>query len=343
MAAMTYEELENRLLRFVKAPEEGMFEELALEVFRFQKKNNAAYANYAALFPEPLRVEGIPAVPLRAFKERGLPLKSFEGDPVACFRTSGTTGAVRGEHYFCSLRLYEAAAREGWARAGLPEKVDYCLMPSPQEATDSSLSRMAGWLADEGAFMIRGGRLEVEELENKLRREEKPVTIFGTALAFLHFFEELQARHVKLQLPQGSVAVETGGYKGSGRELEKEAFYAMFAEYLGLPPDAVANEYGMTELSSQFYTRGLGRVHKGAPWVRAFVIDPRTQQEVGDGGTGVLKIVDLANLGSVCALLTQDLAVRRGADFVLLGRDPAALPRGCSRAADEMLTEGRSI
>jgi hypothetical protein len=55
------------------------------------------------------------------------------------------------------------------------------------------------------------------------------------------------------------------------------------------------------------------------------------------GGTGVLRLFDLANLGSTLALETQDLAVREEHGFKLLGRDPGALPRGCSRAADEML------
>ena len=53
----------------------------------------------------------------------------------------------------------------------------------------------------------------------------------------------------------------------------------------------------------------------------------------------MVRLFDLANLGSVLAIQTQDLAVaREDGTFELLGRDPAALPRGCSRAADEMLT-----
>jgi hypothetical protein len=93
----------------------------------------------------------------------------------------------------------------------------------------------------------------------------------------------------------------------------------------------------MTELSSQFYTRGLGRPHDAPPWLRTLVIDPETDQEVQPGRTGVLRIFDLANIGSVMAVQTRDLAIRRQGGFELIGRDPAALPRGCSRAADEML------
>ena len=131
--------------------------------------------------------------------------------------------------------------------------------------------------------------------------------------------------------------METGGYKGSGREVPKRELYAMFTGHLGIPPDDVINEYGMTELSSQFYTRGLGGMHEGPPWLRAVVIDPETGGEVAVGETGVLRIFDLANLGSVMAVETQDLAVRCERGFELLGRDPAALPRGCSRAADERM------
>jgi hypothetical protein len=51
-----------------------------------------------------------------------------------------------------------------------------------------------------------------------------------------------------------------------------------------------------------------------------------------------LRIVDLANLWSAQAVLTQDLAIAKpDGGFLLLGRDPNALPRGCSRAMDELI------
>ncbi len=99
----------------------------------------------------------------------------------------------------------------------------------------------------------------------------------------------------------------------------------------------------MTELSSQFYSIGLNNLHYGPPWVRAVVISPETQEEVDVGKIGLLKLFDLANLGSVIGVLTQDLAVRQKDGFELLGRDPSALMRGCSRAADEQIASKRKV
>ncbi len=157
--------------------------------------------------------------------------------------------------------------------------------------------------------------------------------VIGTALAFLNLFEPGE----KFVLPQGSIAMETGGYKGSGRVLEKEELYELFETFLGIASDNVFNEYSMTEISSQFYTRGLGRVHRAPPWTRVLVIDPETGNEVGLGAMGMIRIFDLANVGSVLAVQTEDLAVKRADGFELLGRSPTALPRGCSRSADELL------
>jgi hypothetical protein len=69
------------------------------------------------------------------------------------------------------------------------------------------------------------------------------------------------------------------------------------------------------------------------------VADPVTLDEVAEGEIGILLIYDAANVGSVVGIRTQDLAVKRGDAFELLGRDPAALPRGCSRAADEWMSQ----
>jgi hypothetical protein len=120
--------------------------------------------------------------------------------------------------------------------------------------------------------------------------------------------------------------------------LEPEIFRERISDFFGIPTDRILNEYSMTELSSQFYRWADEEAHRGPFWTRVRVIDPETGRPAAEGQPGYLEILDLANLGSVAAIRTQDLAIQRGdSSFVLLGRDPGALPRGCSRATDGIL------
>ncbi len=337
-----YRELETRILAALREDlREEEFAALALEAHAFQRRWNTPCAKFCATRPAATHWREIPAVPQSAFKSARLSVAPPE-EITRTFRTSGTTGEGFGEHHFIDTQLYDAAVLRGWERLGLPRLPLAILTPAPQAAPHSSLSRMMATLAAASApgsrfFIDESGGLDRAILPMLWQAESTgtPVALLGTALAFLHLFDNEDCRHFKL--PPGSCAMETGGYKGSAREVPKRELYAMFTEHLGIQPDDVINEYGMTELSSQFYTRGLGGVHEGPPWVRAVVIDPETGGEAAVGETGVLRIFDLANLGSVLAVETQDLAVRRERGFELLGRDPAALPRGCSRAADERM------
>jgi hypothetical protein len=104
----------------------------------------------------------------------------------------------------------------------------------------------------------------------------------------------------------------------------------------------------MSELSSQAYDRVAGRVEsqisnfkfqisdrlfRFPPWTRAKLISPETGDEVSKGETGLIRVFDLANVSSVLAIQTEDLGVRRGEGFELIGRAAMAEPRGCSLTA----------
>jgi hypothetical protein len=164
----------------------------------------------------------------------------------------------------------------------------------------------------------------------------------GTAFAFVHWLEALEQRGERLRLPAGARLMETGGFKGRSRELPRERLHAWLHERLGVPPERCVNQYGMTELASQFYDSVL-RVpaaarHKLTPaWTRVLIVDPDSGREVADGEVGAIQIVDLANTGSVIAIATADLGQRRGDGFEVLGREAGAEARGCSIAADELL------
>jgi hypothetical protein len=115
---------------------------------------------------------------------------------------------------------------------------------------------------------------------------------------------------------------------------------ARASETLGIAPAMVINEYGMTELCSQLYDAtsfncaGVSDVQERfnipPPWLRVTARDPVTLRPVPDGEIGLLTFFDLANVGSVSAVMTEDLgAVERGRVCVL-GRAAGGEVRGCA-------------
>jgi len=79
------------------------------------------------------------------------------------------------------------------------------------------------------------------------------------------------------------------------------------------------------------------RYHRGPPWVRTLVLDPLSLESVPVGAVGILAHIDLANLGSVAAILTEDLGRAISGGFQLMGRSLGAEPRGCSLAMEDFL------
>ena len=303
----------------------------------------------------------VPPVPAAAFKH--LRLFSVEDGraPEKVFVTSGTTRGAerRGEHAVASLELYHAAALP-WFRAHLlPDGAQpdvLALVPSPADAPVSSLSSMVGAVigefgGDHSQWRARAdGVVDARALLDALRGAEasgRPALIATTAFALVHALDGLAAAGARVRLPEGSRMMETGGFKGRARVVARDELYANVQDRLGIPAERIVNEYGMTELLSQFYEpvlRGAAptplaeRFHAAPPWVRTRVLDPVTLAELDDGAPGLLCHFDLANAGSVACVLTEDLGVAVPGGFRLIGRAPGAEPRGCSLATEELLT-----
>jgi hypothetical protein len=215
------------------------------------------------------------------------------------------------------------------------------LMPSPAEAPHSSLSFMLGEL---GATFVWGDGW-IEWLAAQIATQRAPCTLFGTAFAWVRFFDAVPER---FGLPAGSIVLETGGFKGRSREVSREELYALFTERLGVPPTHCVSEYGMSEMASQFYDSTLRDYMNGIqraarkvapPTVRTRLLDPVTGEDAALSEPGLLTHYDLANLNSVLAIQTEDMgiAAKDGDGFHLIGRAPGAILRGCSLTAEEFM------
>jgi hypothetical protein len=168
--------------------------------------------------------------------------------------------------------------------------------------------------------------------------------LLATSFALVHLLEALGDD--TMILPAGSRVMQTGGFKGRSREVPADHLRAQLARVFGLDERAIVAEYGMTELSSQFYEQTLfdaavaHGIYAEPPWARVVAVDPATLAPDPDGEVGHAKIIDLMNIDCAVAVLTQDRVRRVRAGIELLGRAAGAPSRGCSIAMDELL--GRS-
>lgn len=72
--------------------------------------------------------------------------------------------------------------------------------------------------------------------------------------------------------------------------------------------------------------------------MRVRILNPNTLQPVPDGQKGIVAYYDLANWHSCLAILTEDLGIKHGESFELLGRIGGAESKGCSIAIDQLLS-----
>ena len=329
------DELAREIAKFIEGTgDEAEFKRLALALFARQYELCAPYRRLCLgqrISPKTVtRWQDIPAVPAQAFKVFDLSCVP-PAETVTVFHSSGTTGAQTSRHYFDAdaLALYETSLRAGFEAVLLarPAKL-WALMPEPQSAPNSSLSHMLGALGAERFFWDNDAALSEE-----LSALTEPVTLFGTAFAFVQLFDSVDQNW---RLPAGSVIIETGGFKGRTREVPREELYGLFPSRLDVRIGDCYSEYGMSEMASQFYGHGLDPEKRGPHWVRTRTIDADTGEDAPEGTLGLLRHYDLANFNSVLALQTQDLGTLTPDGFVLHGRAADAEVRGCSLTVEEL-------
>jgi len=326
--------------------DEAKWDELARTLFAWQFARVPAYRRLCqahGVTPKSLvSWRDIPAVPQQLFKREKLFAHGTK-KPLAIYETSGTTTGHPGRQHLLDMSIYKAVSVEGARRAGLfANKVEfYFLATSPKEAPHSSLDAMFSfWQKSAGQtgsrFFVHGDKFDFAGLRKVLLEQRRPVGICGTAFAFAHLFEAW-ADLPPLKLPPESWLLETGGFKGRVHEVSKPELYKKLAKTFSVSDNAIWNEYGMSELSSQAYARGMDGLHHTPPWARVLVVDPATGREVGMGKQGLVRWIDLANVDSVFAVQTLDLAERTPKGFRLIGRLPRTEPRGCSLSIDDLV------
>jgi len=307
------------------------FNELTLEVFKYQFENNKVYRSFCDLLckhPSDVNsIEDIPFLPIQFFKTHDV--LSGTANPVVSFSSSGTTGSTTSKHHVTDLSVYEESYLKGFKcfYGNIEDYVVLALLPSYLERKGSSLIYMVDDLIQKSNHSDSGFYLNnLKEISDKLEMLDKPgqkVLLIGVSFALLDLIEKHQ---FKLN---NTIVMETGGMKGRRKEIIRPELHRLLKDGFGIAK--IHSEYGMTELLSQAYSIGDG-VFECPPWMRILTRDtedPLSIQKINK--TGGLNVIDLANINSCSFIATQDLGkVYENGSFEVLGRFDNSDIRGCN-------------
>ncbi|MCX2679891.1 acyl transferase [Galbibacter sp. EGI 63066] len=306
------------------------FEEVAMEVFRFQYQNNKVYrdfCNHLGRNPKNVgTVREIPFLPIQFFKSHKV-LSKDEAVQVT-FTSSGTTGTRTSKHHVTDLSVYEKSFRKGFSHfyGDVKDYTVLALLPAYLERKGSSLIYMVNDMIEQSKHPESGFYLHnLDELAHQLRLLDeagKKVLLIGVSFALLDLVEKHD-----FQL-KNTIVMETGGMKGRRKEMIREELHKELATGFGV--GKIHSEYGMTELLSQAYSKGDG-VFECPPWMKIVVRDTEDALTIMDEGkSGGINVIDLSNINSCSFIATQDLGRIRGNQFEVIGRFDHSDIRGCN-------------
>lgn len=307
--------------------DETSFNKIALEIYNFQAKNIPVYSQYIQQLnkPEPKYYTEIPFLPISFFKSHKVCREDL--NPEVVFKSSGTTGQVRSQHFVESTQLYKNSFFKAYkSLIGNPEnQVILALLPNYIEQGESSLIYMVDHLVAATNNPLSGFLLnspsEIELRYKQAIESGKEVVIFGVSYALLDLAEQ------NVNLSKARI-IETGGMKGRRKEMTKEELHYELKRGLNVP--FVSSEYGMTELLSQGYSNANG-LFETPPWMKILIREINDPfNYLNEGKTGGINVIDLANINSCSFIATQDLGRTIGSEFEIMGRFDNSDIRGCN-------------
>jgi hypothetical protein len=307
------------------------FEQLALEMFRFQYTENELYHSFIhALKIDPDKVNSvasIPFLPVSFFKNHEVVTGNFA--PEIVFESSGTTQTGNSRHLLKSADLYRKSFNKTFELFyGKPE--EWCvigLLPSYLERKNSSLVMMVNDLIEmsqhpeSGFYLYEHGMLA--EILRKNEAAKQKTILIGVTFALLDF-----AQVFRFPL-QYTTVMETGGMKGRRKEITRAEVHEILKNAWQLK--SVHSEYGMTELLSQAYSFGDG-LFSCPPWMKIILRDEDDPLSVNpENRSGLINVMDLANIYSCAFIATDDIGkLYEDGSFEVTGRMDSSDVRGCS-------------
>jgi hypothetical protein len=316
------------------------FEDLALQVFRFQAESCQVYQQYLSYLninPQEVKtLSQIRFLPIEFFKSHDV--LSGNVSPKIIFESSGTTGSNTSQHQVADPNFYLQISQQIFEKfyCQLSDYQIFALLPSYLERQNSSLVFMVEHFIKEtksshSGFFLNDYKVLLNAIRkaSENRNSKTKILLIGVTFALLDLAESGHDLTFLQEIPN-LIIMETGGMKGRRKELLREEVHEILTEAFGVTK--IHSEYGMTELLSQGYSMGEG-VFELPPSMKIFLRDvndpfssPQTKTR-----SGGLNVIDLANIDSCSFIETKDLGYfTENNKFKIIGRFDNSDIRGCN-------------
>jgi len=302
------------------------FEKLALDIFRYQARNNHIYSKYIQNLNREIgdvnSLDSIPFLPIDFFKTHTVKAGDYHEETF--FESSGTTG-LRSKHLVRDVSFYHQIAKKTFEECFGP--LEDCIilgyLPSYLVRSNSSLVNMVDYFISKA---MKGSDFYLSKKEKLIEfitnNSDLKIILFSVTFALLDLAENFKhdLQHVSI--------IETGGMKGRKKELTRDELYGILRRELNA--NNIYSEYGMTELLSQAYAKnGLFNNSSTLKVIIREVNDPFTFADPGT--TGGINVIDLGNIHSCSFVETKDLGkYNSDGTFEVLGRFDNSDIRGCN-------------
>jgi hypothetical protein len=302
------------------------FDTLALEIFRYQAKNNLVYKKYLQhldiQIDDVIKIEKIPFLPIEFFKTQNV--VSGNNSTQITFESSGTTGQITSKHHVQDPDFYLQIAEQVFEKfyGKLSDFQILALLPSYLERTNSSLVYMVEHFikksgsAHSGFFLndYEGLTKALKETSFISNSQTPKILLIGVTFGLLDFAElgtaGVPATGVPVDLSflqniDNLIVMETGGMKGRRKELLRKEVHEILTKAFHVKN--IHSEYGMTELLSQGYSLGEGifELPVSMKIMLRDVNDPFCY--ITNARSGGINVIDLANVDSCSFIETKDL------------------------------------
>lgn len=310
---------------------ENEFNEAALNIFNFQYTHNTIYKQWCNLLKvtdnKVKSIKEIPFLPIEFFKSNKIISSPLTNKSIE-FTSSSTTSQIPSKHFVNNINLYEKSFLNCFNLFyGNPNQ--YCifaLLPNYLQRKGSSLVYMCNELIKRSAHPFSGFFLNnIDDLIlkiNKLKNSSQKVILIGVSYALMDLCE-------RVILTDNFTVIETGGMKGTRKELLKTELHAVLKN--GFKINSIHSEYGMTELLSQAYSLGNEKFNT-PPWLKFLIREVDNPLQLIKGNkTGGINVIDLANIYSCSFIATKDLGfIDETNKLQLMGRYDNSDVRGCN-------------